>query len=191
MLRHALRHLFVNRPRNFVEIPIGQKGRLYVSPMPFGRYDTFNEILDLYKRHRIHKVIVLVTDEEIEKKARKNPLTQYRRLGIETIRFPFKDFLSPVYARFAEVMPEILESLESERVCIHCNAGVGRTGLVTSCIIALLENMDGREAMTYVKSHMMTDLTEGQQRFVVQWVDEYAPALRLTVERRDRSLLSF
>jgi predicted protein tyrosine phosphatase len=140
--------------------------------MPFGPYDKFNEIINSYRRHRIDRVIALVTDEEHERKAKKNIWNVYEKLEIKVSRLPFKDLLSPLIPDVARLVEEASRYLDSERIVIHCNAGVGRSGLVASCIVAYVTKVTGPVAIDYVKGYMQTDLTDEQKRFVNRWAEE-------------------
>lgn len=74
----------------FRQVPLTVKGRLYVSPMPFGAYDTGNRVLKLYKENKINHVFLIATDEEIRKK----PTVTSRRITKKSVpptanlRFP-------------------------------------------------------------------------------------------------------
>lgn len=43
------------------------KGRLYVTPMPYGPYDVHNRAMEYIRKYNISHVVILLTDEEIEK----------------------------------------------------------------------------------------------------------------------------
>ncbi len=152
---------------NFLQIPLPEvKGRLYVSPMPFGPYDTANAVFKEYVRARIDRVVPLVTDAEIERKAKRDPFKAYEKQGMKVTRIPFADLTAPVLAEIQDVMGELLECLQRERIVVHCNAGVGRTGVMASCMIRGLRHCTGEEAVMTAKQFMQTDLTSEQQRFV-------------------------
>jgi protein-tyrosine phosphatase len=168
-----LRSIFDRESRNFVRIPIQSKGRLYVSPMPYGPYDKFNEVINSYKRYKVHNVVILVTEEEHRKKAKRDIFSVYQKMGVHAIHFPFKDLLSPLFDDVCKLMQQVLPILKQESLAVHCNAGVGRTGLIASCIVAAVDNISGDDAIRHVKSFMQTDLTDEQQRFVVKWRSKY------------------
>jgi len=65
----------------FRRIPLLSSGQLFASPMPFGAYDRGNRILKIYKRKGIDHVIMLVTEEELEEKARRD----LKRLNPQTV----------------------------------------------------------------------------------------------------------
>ena len=79
----VLSRTFPNNDDNlFREIPLSVNGKLFVSPMPFGAYDRGNRLLKIYQRNRVDHVFILVTDDELKKKARRNLLDQYKSAAL-------------------------------------------------------------------------------------------------------------
>jgi len=163
--------LFGNKEKTCVRIPLDAKGRLFVSPMPYGPYDPGNKLLKIYKQNRIEFAIMLVTDSEIEKKAKRDILTLYKQQGIEPIRFPIADYTSPDLHPFSKVVDQVSGYLRAgANVAVHCNAGVGRTGVMTCCIVRDFSALSTGEAIDYVRSYMQTNMTDEQKRLVDRFV---------------------
>ncbi len=156
-------------PTSFVRIPLPTKGRLYVSPMPYGPYDVRGALFRTYRRTGISAVFTLVTDEELAKKAKKDLLQLYAMSGIRVFRLPFRDLTAPVADEFDRFVPTLLAHLETDNLAIHCNAGVGRTGVAAACLVALAYRISGERAIEHVRAQMMTDLTDEQVRFVAKF----------------------
>jgi len=173
MIRRFMDWLQGQQPSNMVRIPLPTKGKLYVSPMPWGPYDPRSKLIKDYRHYKIKAVLTMVIDEEIRKKCKKKNLLQfYKEQGYAVYRIPFQDLSAPPLEQVTEVLPQVLESLESgNHTVIHCNAGVGRTGILAACISAQVFRYTGPQAIDYVKGHMMVNLTSEQQRIIEKWAD--------------------
>jgi protein-tyrosine phosphatase len=154
-----------------VRIPLDVKGQLYASPMPYGPYDRGNTLLKIYKQHRIEFVVVLVTDAELEKKAKRDLLAAYKKNNIQTIRFPIPDFTSPELHAFSKTVDQVTGYLRAgAHIAVHCNAGVGRTGIMAACILLDIEKISADQAIAHVRRHMQTHMTDEQIRLINRFI---------------------
>jgi protein-tyrosine phosphatase len=162
----------------FRQIPLDVRGKLFVSPMPFGAYDTGNRVLDLYRENRVAHVFVIATDEEIKRKARRDIKKEYARAGITHRQFPVVDMTAPDLAGLAEVVQDAIERLKTSRIAVHCHAGVGRTSVLACCIVRQLTGMPAAETIAFIKGHMAVDMTSEQTAVVARFVPApaHAPA---------------
>jgi protein-tyrosine phosphatase len=159
--------LFQSREKSCVRITLDVKGSLYVSPMPYGPYDPGNALLKLYRQRKIGFAIMLVTDAELEKKAKRDLLAIYAKNNIQPIRFPIADYTGPELHAFSKVVDQVAGYLRAgANMAVHCNAGVGRTGVMTSCIVRDVTQLPAKEAIAYVRKHMQTNMTDEQIRLV-------------------------
>ena len=162
--------LFRQREKTCVRIPLDVKGKLFVSPMPFGPYDPGNTLLKTYKQNKIEFAVMLVTDVELVKKAKRDILAIYKKNYIEPIRFPIADYTSPELHDFSKVVDKISGYLRAgANVAVQCNAGVGRTGVMTSCIVRDIMKLPADGAIMYVKQYMKTNMTDEQMRLTARF----------------------
>ncbi|MDD4737340.1 MAG: dual specificity protein phosphatase family protein [Kiritimatiellae bacterium] len=158
---------FRQQSKNFIQIPLDVTGKLFVSPMPFGPYDRDNALLKQYKKNHIEFVVVLVTDSEIKEKARRDLLSIYLKNNMKPIRLPVADYTSPDMHQASKVVDNVSGYLRAgAHVAVHCNAGVGRSGVMVSCIVRDITNRPAKEAMDYVRQYMQTNMTDEQKRLI-------------------------
>lgn len=161
-----------NKDENlFREIPLSLNGKLFVSPMPFGAYDRGNRLLNIYKRNKIDHVFVLVTDDELKKKARRNIFDQYKSAGFEYSRFTIKDLMVPSLDVIHEMTAQAKLMLETKRIAVHCHAGVGRTAIAVCCIAIFIEGWNAEEAIKNICRAMPVNISDEQRRFIHKYAD--------------------
>ena len=167
-MNHFVDALFRKRDSGiFREIPLNVPGRLFTSPMPSGAYDPGNRLLKAYEHHGIQHVFVLVTDSELQKKAKKDIFREYEKRGITYSRYTVEDLQAPSLESIKGLVCEAMERLKKkERVLVHCHAGVGRTSVTVSCITMAAERITAEEAISHVKENMMVNITGPQIRLI-------------------------
>lgn len=158
-------------PTSFVRIPFPTRGRLYVSPMPYGPYDVHSRLLSAYLGAQVSAVFTTVTDLELEKKSRRDLLKLYAGANLQVFRLPFKDLTAPVMADLNRMVPTLLAHLSRGHLAVHCNAGVGRTSVVAACLVARAYGCSGPQAIEHIHEHMQLDLTDEQRRFIARFAD--------------------
>jgi len=156
---------------SFCRVPLDVPGELYVSPMPYGRYDR-ERVFRYFLREKIEKVVVLLSDEEIARRCKKDLKKLYARHRMEMTQFPMVDFLQPGHARMDCLIPELLRDLRSgKRIAVHCHAGVGRSSVIVACLAAVILNRPVEQVIAFMRGHMETNITVEQKRFITGWVD--------------------
>ena len=117
-------------------------------------------------------LVVMVTEDEIRRKCKRNLMAAYRKAGIQVAHNPVADLTAPKVRQLEEIVEAAAEWLHTERIAVHCNAGVGRTGVVVGCLAARMLHLRGEQALDFVHQHMHVNLTNEQKRFISDWADK-------------------
>jgi protein-tyrosine phosphatase len=94
---------------------------------------------------------------------------------IEWIYFPVSDFGVPDNNHaFRRLVRDIINRMECGMpVCIHCRAGVGRTGMVLGCIVGEFLHLPAGRAVEAVRRQRTAIETDGQREFVTSYLRNY------------------
>ncbi|KAJ3613461.1 hypothetical protein NHX12_019710 [Muraenolepis orangiensis] len=87
----------------------------------------------------VQDVFVFCTRGELHKYRVPSLLDAYRRQGFRVHHLPFPDGGAPELEQCGQILEELRLSLEdNRRTVIHCYGGLGRSGLVASCLLLQL-----------------------------------------------------
>lgn len=96
-----------------------------------------------------------------------------KRAHLQWCYFPINDFSVPADKEsFRQLVASAIEHMEHDRpVCVHCQAGIGRTGLLLTCILGVYLKLDAKKALDAVRKSRLALDTEFQEAFVYEFLD--------------------
>lgn len=108
-------------------------GSLYIMPRPSP--DWLIEDASYFKTIGINTIVSLLEPSEADQLGLVNEREILNHLGIEFMNFGIEDRGVPSIDLATQIIASINNKLnERQNVSIHCRAGIGRTGLMTSCV---------------------------------------------------------
>ena len=113
--------------------------RLAIMPRPRGG-DELRDHISGWRRAGLESVASLLEPHEIEDLALAEERVLCERSGIEFLSFPIPDGGVPASAqKAADLVATLVSRLRSGvGVGVHCHAGIGRSGLVSGCVLLQL-----------------------------------------------------
>ena len=137
------------------ELPFGLRGRVFRSAMPYSLIDTAGEILSRYQQVDVDTVVLLVSDDEAERKSGQNLRDIYTNLHLAVIYLPIPDFDVPdIEALRAAIRQAVLAAQQGHTLVVHCAAGIGRTGTFLACMAKVVFGIDGEKAIAWVRNYI-------------------------------------
>jgi hypothetical protein len=98
-----------------------------------------------------------------------------RQAGLDWHYYPITDFGIPESIEsFDYLITAIIDSMNRSRpVCVHCFAGIGRTGLVLCCTVGRHLQLPAARAIATVRRIRPALESREQERYVRRYLDRY------------------
>lgn len=157
-------------PELITEFPFHMAGKVFRSPTPGSRmFDPENKVLGLFKEKGINTVVVLNDEDEHVRHTGRLLLKRYRQAGYRIIYAPIPDFSAPESGYWDNAITETIQAIQNgENVVIHCHAGIGRTGIFVALMASQLLDLDGEQAVAWVRQTVPYAIdTQHQRSFVL------------------------
>ena len=158
-------------PVSLVELPFGLPGRVYRSPMPFKRHDPQGDLYEQYKQEAISVVVMLADDDECIRETGRDLRAFYHTNGLEVIYLPIPDFGIPKRNALSRALDStIAQARSGKNIVVHCNGGLGRTGVFLACLAKRVLGLSGEEAASWVRGKVPGAIeTEAQYQAVLNF----------------------
>lgn len=145
-------------------------GTLYIMPKPSS--DWLDDDIAAYRAMGVDKVVSLLTTDEAYDLSLQNERAACEAQKIDYVQFPIIDRGLPFDRKaFSELSTEIRKDLvDGRNVGIHCRAGIGRSGMLASCILVGL-GLTADQAVAAVSEARGVDIpdTEEQLQFILSF----------------------
>ena len=150
------------------ELPLGLPGRIFRSPMPFGRYDLHGEVYDQFREEQIAVIVLLASDEECLDKTGRDLRALYLKEGFQVLYLPIPDFSVPAKDDLEQAVHHTIAYAQAgQHIVIHCSAGIGRTGLFAAYLAKRCLGLSGAEALQWVRRSIPRAVETPEQQWLV------------------------
>jgi protein-tyrosine phosphatase len=141
---------------NLTEIPLGLPGAVYRAPLPFGAFDLQLSTLTELQQAQVDVVYSLVEPIEWTLKAIRDAREPLSESGIQRVDFPIQDFSVPqdVAVFQAAVGGALQHAQQGRSIAVHCNAGMGRTGLFLAEMVIQHFGWDVNETVEWLRQYI-------------------------------------
>jgi protein-tyrosine phosphatase len=126
------------------------------------------DVARLRDRYRASTLVTLMEAAELRAHGLDGLFAEVRRAGLESLWLPIPDMGAPASVEQARALVErILERLEGSRtVVLHCLGGLGRSGTLAACVLAVRGRETG-EALRMVRRARPGSVQTGVQEAFV------------------------
>jgi len=155
---------------SLTELPYGLPGQIFRSPLPFSPFfDPEQNLLDAYIDAGVQTVVMLTPEEEAQELTGQDMRKLYQNMGFDVIYAPIPDFSIPAAGALQSPLKQALQAARAGRtIVIHCHAGLGRTGLLAACLAKVVFDMDGLEALAWVRQYIPDAIETVEQLRLIQ-----------------------
>jgi protein-tyrosine phosphatase len=157
------------KPSIYKVTPLGL-GQLFVMPKP--STDWLEDDIKYFKSLGIDKVVSLLEIHEEKKLGLEQEQAFCLKHNIKYVSFPIKDRGLPKAQELKPVVVSLLEELKSgKNISVHCRGGIGRTGILSCCLL-IEHGLSPSEAIALVSKSRNCAIpdTEQQVAFIQQYV---------------------
>ncbi|UCD41639.1 MAG: dual specificity protein phosphatase family protein [Chloroflexota bacterium] len=151
------------------EIPLNTSGSVYRSAMPYSTYDRGGDLIPEYKDRKISWIIMLSSDEEVQRITGYDLRQLYRSEGFDILYLPIPDFGTPDMVALRDMIQKALSISQSGKgLVIHCHAGLGRTGMFVACLAKEGLDYSSEEAIKWIRDLIPGAVEDPEQEMIVR-----------------------
>ena len=159
-------------------IPLdGLQGKVFRGTMPHGLNKREGRVglVNQLSSHGINVIVLLCNQRECERSAGIDLADFYGRMKqikLEVIELAIPDFGTPKEEDLARVVKDVHErALSGLNILVHCQGGMGRTGMVLACLLRQVYHYNGEVAIRTLREYVPGAVETRDQ---VKMVDNFA-----------------
>ena len=139
------------------------KGALFVMPKPSSEWLT--DDIAYYSSMGVSLVLSLMEVSESYECGLQKEQEILSGFGIEFINYEVKDRGLPILSDFRQLIRELyVQVSEGANLAVHCRAGIGRSGVVASCIL-IADGVDPHHAIDMVSAARRVSIPDTQEQY--------------------------
>jgi len=136
--------------------------------------DNLKKFLGFMLKNNINTVVSLLSMKDIYDFYGFNLIKLYEKFGLSVIHYPIEDFSVPKdMMQFDNFIDDVGQALKKGSILIHCSAGLGRTGLVTSAILIKYLGYNSEKSMRIVRNSRFGAVETPQQEHFLDLYNYY------------------
>ncbi len=150
-------------------LPYGLEGAIYRSALPYSPlFDPQGTLLDAFVQADVGVIVMLTPEVEVREVTGRDLRQIYKSTGFDLIYAPVEDFSIPKPGAFQAPIHKALRAAKSgKNLVIHCQAGLGRTGMFGACLAKVVLGLEGEQAVEWMRRFVPEAVQTAQQyRFV-------------------------
>jgi protein-tyrosine phosphatase len=156
---------------NIFSIPINSKGKIAIVSRPKGN-EFLDESIEYLRQANVDIVVSALTNEEEEELGLTLEGEFCNKYGIEFLKFPMQDRGIPLSIsdidKFCRNLA--LKVQDGFSIGIHCRAGIGRSSMLASSIMAHL-GFNAKDALSLISQSRRTKVPDTEMQEA--WINEY------------------
>lgn len=156
---------------NIFSIPINSKGKISIVSRPKGN-EFLEESIEYLKQMEIGIVVSALTNEEEEELGLTLEGEFCNKYGIEFLKFPMQDRGIPLSISEIEIFCRnlALKVQDGFSIGVHCRAGIGRSSILASSIMAHL-GYNAKDALNLISQSRRIKVPDTEMQEA--WINEY------------------
>ena len=140
-------------PGSLTELPFNLPGRVFRSRMPFKSGDSQGKIFEQFRQEKISVIVMMADDEECIIETGRDLRAFYYVKGFQVTYLPTPDFGVPTIKALSDAVDATINKAHSgKNIVVHCNGGLGRTGMFLACMAKRVLALSGEDAISWVRA---------------------------------------